>query len=544
MNMAEKIDVDKLKNEAFTAIDALFGDEDESETVSAVKDSDQPGDFDTLEEYILALDWEYTDKDITAFISQLETISGKYTDRYSQALVKLIKSIASYLYKAKGKAFPETLNVLAHVVKSLVKINTSNLDKIAAKAEVSAAYRKVATLKKKIEQYNSDFGYQQAGEPPEKPASTGPKEPESEDFVPETQDVEVVSSPDTFDFQQDEDTKIQVQEVETKPSEPVEEPVSDLFSNEPEPGNEPEEKSEPVTEADLEEPRKVAPDMDQKEILDRLAEFESRINYLEKQNKLLRQIVTQGYRSSENNFEESGPDFEEPSDQDSELESVTPASEIESITEDDIQYEDEFSWDLDITEDETGIGEEDIEEDLMKEPDETPFFTEEESFPSSSSTEEDALVFSEPEKEEYVEYVRFFQVNGRTVALPNSYINNVYKIPGKLKKTIQEETSVTLGDFASLSRKLSKNMKGGLQGMPTKQLKSLVATVHLLTQENTKYNYGVLCSCDDTYVMIPVSDHSKSGMTLITEIEKSENEYSQYCTQVADIGTTPVIFPC
>lgn len=533
--MAEKVDVDKLKSEAFTAIDALFGDEDKNAGSSITRDSDEPGDFDALEEYILALDWEYSDKVILGFMDELETISGKYTDWYSQALVKLIKSTANYIYKAKEKAFPETLNIMAHVIKSLVKVNTSNLDKIAAKAEVSAAYRKITALKKKIEQYNTEFGYQQDGEPPEKVAGTSsenlaPEKPEPEKTdIQKTQDIEAISSVGPFDSEPDEASDTDMEEFVSNISEPAAKPEPDPFTDGPEPVTEPEE--EEFLDAD--------PDAYQKHILDKLAEFESRIDYLEEQNKQLKQIITEGYDNSETAFDRSDSTFEKPADQNSELESDTPASEVELITEDDVQYEDEFAWDLDVTEDESGIS----EENLMKEPpDDMPLFSEEEALPSSIG--EEVPEFSEPEKEEYVEYVRFFQVNGQTVALPNNLINNVYKLPSKLSKTIHESPNVTLGDFASFSRKLSKNMKGSLQEMPSKELKTLTANVYLLTGKETKYNYGVLCSCDDTYVMIPVSDQSKSTLTLITEIEKSENEYSKYCVQVDDIGTTPLIFPC
>ena len=531
--MAEKIDVDKLKNDAFMAIDALFGDEDENEAGFLSQDSDQPGDFDPLEEAILALDWEYSDKDIAAFINQLDTISGKYTDRYSQTLIKLIKSIANYLYKAKEKAFPETLNIMAHVVKSLVKVNTSSLDKIAAKAEVSAAYRKVSALKKKIEQYNAEFGFQQKEEKSEKVRPTDSEEPQEEGFeeteIEEADDIEVVSSPEPFDSTQENDSDTDMEEFVSSLSEPATESEPDPFT----------EVSDPVTEPEQESSFAASPDMDHKHILNKLGEFENRIKYLESQNRQLKQIIAQGYNNnSERNFDMSESAFEEPADEVSQIDFEAPDSDVESLTEDDIQYEDQISWSPEDIEDESVIG----NEDLMQEPDDTPVFSQEESFPSSIG--EDDFAFHEPEKEEYVEYVRFFQVNGQTVALPNSYINNVYKLPSRLTKTIHETQSVTLSDFASLSQKLTKNMKGSLQGMPSKELKTLSADVHLLSGESTKYNFGVLCSCDDTYVIIPVSDQSKSNLTLVTEIEKTENDFSEYCAEVEGIGRTPLIFPC
>ncbi len=87
-------------------------------------------------------------------------------------------------------------------------------------------------------------------------------------------------------------------------------------------------------------------------------------------------------------------------------------------------------------------------------------------------------------------------------------------------------------------------MKGGLQEMSSKELKNLEAEIQILTGEDTKYNYGVLCSCEDTRIIVPVSDQHGSRLTLITELAKIGNEYSDYTAEVEGVGNTPLIFPC
>ncbi|MFO7752986.1 MAG: hypothetical protein R6V41_07695 [Desulfobacteraceae bacterium] len=541
--MAEKIDVDKLKNDAFMAIDALFGDEDDSGDSSSATDSEQAGDFDPLEEYMLALDWEYSDKDITAFTNHLDTIAAKYSDRYSQALIKLIKSITNYLYKAKDKAFPETLNVMAHLVKSLVKVNTANLDKIAAKAEVSAAYRKVSSLQKKIQDYNNEFGFRRTGEFAQEQSQTDIKEAEpqqaDEDIEhSKEEDIEIISSPQPIEAEEKED------EEEYQDADEYTDELEDFASDLSEPDDsdfalEPVTDAEPAMEKELEEDRYEETGIRENHIIARLEDCEKRIAFLEQQNSRLRRIISEDYHHKDNTFEPQGSSFEEPAPAESEsaLDFGTPGTDVEPLTAEDIQYEDKIDWETSNDEDFTGdLGEET--------PDEIPLFTEEESFPSSMGEADEPEAFDEIEKEDYVEYVRFFKINGQTVAIPNSYINNVYKLPAGVAKHIHEKKSLTLGDLASFSQKLSKNMKGGLQEMSSKELKNLEAEIQILTGEDTKYNYGVLCSCEDTRIIVPVSDQHGSRLTLITELAKIGNEYSDYTAEVEGVGNTPLIFPC
>ncbi|MBF0468648.1 MAG: hypothetical protein HQK61_07160 [Desulfamplus sp.] len=57
--MTEEIDVKKLTNDAFMAIDALFTDEDD---IFSEEDEKKPDNFDLIQEYMLAIEWECSEK--------------------------------------------------------------------------------------------------------------------------------------------------------------------------------------------------------------------------------------------------------------------------------------------------------------------------------------------------------------------------------------------------------------------------------------------------------------------------------------------------
>ncbi|RLC25630.1 MAG: hypothetical protein DRH93_01255 [Deltaproteobacteria bacterium] len=155
--MTDKINVDKLKNDAFEAIDALFSEEDEDTSLKEQtlgKTRLLSDEFEMLKEYTLALDWEYSDKELERFKRHLDKIALKHPDKYNQSLVKMLKSIIIYLQKAREKAFPQTLNVMSSVIDSLKIINKKNFDKAQIKFEVSSAYKEIVKLKEKILEYN------------------------------------------------------------------------------------------------------------------------------------------------------------------------------------------------------------------------------------------------------------------------------------------------------------------------------------------------------------------------------------------------------
>ncbi len=146
--MTEEIDIKKLTDDAFMAIDAIFTDEDDN-LFSEAKES-EPDDFDLIQEYMLAIEWECSDKNIKKFIDFLNKITPKYTGKHNQDILKMLTSIVRYLEKSKDKAVPETHHVMEFIVTTFRHINQKDTDEATIKQDKTNAYSKVLELKNKI----------------------------------------------------------------------------------------------------------------------------------------------------------------------------------------------------------------------------------------------------------------------------------------------------------------------------------------------------------------------------------------------------------
>ena len=156
--MADNINVDKLKSDAFDAIDALFSEDNENTSFQDEQTSEKTktlsDDFSILKEYSLSLDWEYSDREIGRLARHLDQIARKNPDHYTQSLVKLVKNIIKYLQKAREKSFPQTLSVMTSVIETIKDINTKNFNKDEIKFETNSAREEVISLKENISKYN------------------------------------------------------------------------------------------------------------------------------------------------------------------------------------------------------------------------------------------------------------------------------------------------------------------------------------------------------------------------------------------------------
>ncbi|MEN8210423.1 MAG: hypothetical protein ABFR31_01785 [Thermodesulfobacteriota bacterium] len=156
--MADEINVDKLKSDAFEAIDTLFSEDDENTSFQEEQVSEEmkqtSDDFSMLKEYSLALEWEYSDREIGRLARHLDKIARKNPDHYTQSLVKLVKNIIKYLQKAREKSFPQTLSVMTSVIETIKDINTKNFNKDEIKFEFNSARKEIIRLKENILKYN------------------------------------------------------------------------------------------------------------------------------------------------------------------------------------------------------------------------------------------------------------------------------------------------------------------------------------------------------------------------------------------------------
>jgi hypothetical protein len=186
--MAGTVNVDKLKNDAFSAIDALFTDED-SAAGSAAEHKDEGSPLGRLEEYILALDWECTSKDIREAIQIVDELLSSTEDKNILTLLKILKNILVYLSRAGSNAHPETLGIAGEVVSGLTRVSNTDDPQAGAK-ETRQLYERFKDLKQKISGYNQKLrkgaspAETQIGEKAPTPQAEPREKPASEQATP------------------------------------------------------------------------------------------------------------------------------------------------------------------------------------------------------------------------------------------------------------------------------------------------------------------------------------------------------------------------
>ena len=158
MTTEDGIDVDKLTSDAFDAIDTLFSDDDDNNDESFFdgndltqeEDQNSVSDIDRVREFMLAMEWEYSESEISEFEAFLNEIIPQYSDRYNQDTLKMMSSVVRYIIKAKSNTVPETFYVLDKLAKTFSCINQPDLNESTIQHQVRSVYQKVLALKNKI----------------------------------------------------------------------------------------------------------------------------------------------------------------------------------------------------------------------------------------------------------------------------------------------------------------------------------------------------------------------------------------------------------
>ncbi|MBW1679876.1 MAG: hypothetical protein JRF59_01145 [Deltaproteobacteria bacterium] len=76
-----------------------------------------------LRSMVLSIDWEITDEVMGTFLDQVESLKGAYgQDRWASLLLQGLSSLGRYIRRRKGKAHPNSINVLKSLYGSLEKV--------------------------------------------------------------------------------------------------------------------------------------------------------------------------------------------------------------------------------------------------------------------------------------------------------------------------------------------------------------------------------------------------------------------------------------
>lgn len=576
--MTEEIDVKKLTKDAFMAIDALFTDEDD--TFSDEKNK-QPDDFDQIQEYMLAIEWECSDKNIRKFSDFLDKITPKYGGKNNQDILKMLTSIVRYLDKSKERALPETHHVMEFIVKSFKSINSDGIDEESIKKERDAAYNKVMDLKGKIAKIKTDpvqttdIQYHETLPPSQiKNRSLDPPpiimtilsklelyenrldSIESQNMKLQQQIDQLTNLNYQMGAQIDTlNVKLsgQIKEIlESMAELPVnsdieldidnlsfEDALADNGANEYDEINfDGLDFSEMTLEEQTQESLEAEMDLNEMSLdqvdLDQVDLDGVDLDQVGQKSELHPEQTTR----FEIDFEKITPDEIgiQGGDDDSILFEEITLDEIkyEEITPDDLQYEEELISDVD-NDGANLMALEEVEDEQIQNATNSQLSVRSEQVVDASGA---GYIDNTPQ------YVRCFKIEGQTIALPEDKIFNIYKIPSKLTKDINRAQSIILGQFSSFSQNLSRNMKGHLKEVSNSILKQMNVAVRLLTTQEAQYKIAVLCSFDDKISIVPVTAIYGEITHPITGLKDGENGFSDYNVNIIDMGTIPFVPLC
>lgn len=602
----DRIDVEKLTNDAFTAIDALFSDDEEADLFSEdiEPERDQPSNFDRLDEYILAMEWEYSEKEVNRFNNFLSEISSQYSDKHSQDILKMMISIVQYIIKAQDKALPETHHVLESVLKTFKDINQSDLDETTVRLEKKATYNKVLALKNRIARFNaeSQLAADVPSETPSQPSTPvdSPSAPIKDSHVP-LSDESIENSPVVIGIlnrlgqcenrlaslesqnsklkqllnaqqqmeQSIRDLKAKHEEIVSAGSLPATEPFPDETRPEEISVDQP---ALSFSEEDMEDALTSEDSLDlsgQGEISsESLPDDELGFDEVNPEEIHFDEVgsdeINFGEISSDaDHFSEINPEeihFEEVSPDEMQLDEVKsgagsgepgidkqqPDDELpmDDLSVDDVDFDvltpDNIEYD-EITFDNIQYGEDAGDEE------ETEVIAEETSAVPGAGSDEAHMVKDsrqldfEASDNKIDHYVRCFNLGGQVVALPDDMINNVYKIPSKIMKKVETDDSITLGAFSSFFQKLSKNMTGSMKGFSNGELKKMVVDVRRLSNTLVGYEKVVLCSAGDKTWVTPVAGVHGEISHRVMGMDDVRNDFSSLNVDIEGIGTIPFV---
>jgi len=575
IDMTEEIDVQKLTRDAFTAIDALFTDEDD---IFSGENEKQPDDFEMIQEYMLAIEWECSDKNIRKFSEFLDKITPRYSGKHNQDMLKMLTSIVRYLDKSKEKALPETHNVMESIVKTFKSINKNGVDEATIKQERNDAYNKVLDLKSKISKIKRD-GKLSPDVKEQGPLSA--LQPKIEQIEHSQSIVRILTRLEfcekrlaamdaqniKLEQQIGELTSFnhkmagQINALDVKLSDQINEmahtitlPLThsdvkhdmDNLSFAAKYDDEIREYDEISFDgldfnemtSDTEEalgssgiemqPDEVA--FDQIE-LDELQLDEVALDEIEFDNSIKQEPISR----FEIDFEQINPDAIGIADK------FDNSILFEEITIDDLKYDDDLTLD-DLKYNDKPDVIDDSEAANFLELNELEYEKKESDPDDKDITSEHPVdSFRALYIDDASQYVRCFKIEDEIIAFPDDKIYNIYKIPSKISKNINYEQSILLGQFASFSQSLSKNMTGHLKEVNATILKQMKVDIHRLTNQEVRYKIALLCTIDNKVSIIPVTDICGERTRPFSAIKDGQNSFSDYNINIVNIGTIPFV---
>ncbi|KUJ95869.1 MAG: hypothetical protein PWR24_1547 [Desulfonauticus sp.] len=474
-----ELDVKKIEEAAFAAIDDIFSENKGSDDLIL-----------NLKSKILALDWEYSDKDIKELLEIFQNLKSRYTDKINSVIILMMSNVAKFLLLAKEKSPADTLSVLAYIVDFFVKYNSSEIDESEKKKYIQEIKRKYARLKEAISKVTQA----------------------QKDDLSEKNKEEVVVI----------DSKVETEEVKEKIPEVSNVSVDKQVT--------PEDLTKVITPivkkvvSQVEYNLSTIIEENFKYITEKLRKFEDAIDKLEQKLDSL----------SELNISKNESTFAKEFISDKTLD-AKPSPKTREF--DFLQEDSEISFAPEIEEEKAEIEEVSEKEELVKDESKDVFDLDKE---PESAIEEDGFDIEEKVLEapkDIYPYVRLFELKDKIIALDDELILNMYKVsPSKAKKLYSKE-SFNLKELGGLFSKLSKKMRGSLSDKKDKELKKLEVQVYKYPDELVdKFKYAILVE-GDPYKVLFVKDIYKNMLFLPEDKQDNdEDNVFDYKYKIDKIG--------
>ncbi|MDL1969753.1 MAG: hypothetical protein LWW94_02040 [Candidatus Desulfofervidaceae bacterium] len=140
MPKEKELNLEKLEEAAFSAIDELFSEEENKDNTEILQ----------LEEAILSLDWEFSAEQLNKLQDAILKLKKVHTDKFNKILLTMMENIAKFLATSKEYAPPDTLTILAKIARIFKEGNTLDLSQKDKKTKINEAYALFIRLKNEI----------------------------------------------------------------------------------------------------------------------------------------------------------------------------------------------------------------------------------------------------------------------------------------------------------------------------------------------------------------------------------------------------------
>ena len=131
-------------------LDEFFSDDDEESSMSSSTNK-QPS-LEKLKSMVLSIDWEITDECLTGLVTETENLIAIYeNDRPTNALLRMLKALGSYIRKHKAQAHQEAIKRVMSVFASIETIIEGQIvDESEKKKVVVSEIKAFNILKKQV----------------------------------------------------------------------------------------------------------------------------------------------------------------------------------------------------------------------------------------------------------------------------------------------------------------------------------------------------------------------------------------------------------